>query len=197
MKSLLRSFQTNINPMNEKECNPVVKNKKLTIVINGRGGVGKDTLCDFASSVYKVRNVSSITPVKAIAGQCGWDGQKDDRSRKFLSDLKQILTEYNDFPNQYIVREHDAFLQSEEEIMFVQIREGEQIIHFCESIQNACVTLLIQRDLGKLHYGNRSDDEVESIPYDYVYQNNLPLEAAKTDFLAFLQKIMKESAIER
>lgn len=171
--------------------------KKLTIVINGRGGVGKDTLCNFASSVYKVRNVSSVTPIKEIARLCGWDGQKDDRSRKFLSDLKQLTTDYNDFPNQYIVKEHDAFLKSDEEIMFIHIREGEQIVHFCESIQNACVTLLIQRDLGKLYYGNRSDDEVESIPYDYVYQNNLPLEAAKMDFLTFLKKMIHESAIER
>lgn len=170
--------------------------KKLTVVINGSGGVGKDTMCEFAASAYKVRNVSSITPVKAIAKQCAWDGSKDDRSRKFLSDLKQLLTDYNDFPNQYIVKEHEAFLQSDEEVMFVHIREGEQIKHFCESIGNKCVTLLIRRDLGRIHYGNRSDDEVESIAYDYVYENNQPIEWAREDFLVFFQKMMEKSGIE-
>ena len=31
---------------------------KLTIVINGKGGVGKDTLCRFAAERYKTENVS-------------------------------------------------------------------------------------------------------------------------------------------
>ena len=70
--------------------------KKAVIVINGAGGVGKDTLCDLAAKHFKVYNVSSITPIKEIAALCGWDGSKDDRSRKFLADLKQISVEYND-----------------------------------------------------------------------------------------------------
>ncbi|MGN0298802.1 MAG: hypothetical protein ACI4C1_06430 [Lachnospiraceae bacterium] len=174
----------------------VIIMKKLTVVINGSGGVGKDTVCEFAASKYQVRNVSSVTPVKKIAGICGWDGSKDDRSRKFLSDLKQLLTDYNDYPNRYIVEEHKKFLQSEEDVMFVHIREGEQIQHFCESIGNQCVTLLIRRNLGKVHYGNRSDDEVELISYDYVYENNLPLNEAKADFLDFFAKILEQSGIE-
>ena len=43
--------------------------KKLGIVINGRGGVGKDTLCDFAAKVYRTVNVSSVDPIKKIASQ--------------------------------------------------------------------------------------------------------------------------------
>lgn len=35
--------------------------KKIVIIINGNGGVGKDTLCDFAAEKYKVTNVSAIT----------------------------------------------------------------------------------------------------------------------------------------
>ena len=40
---------------------------KLTIVINGMGGVGKDTLCRFAAERYKTENISSITPIKELA----------------------------------------------------------------------------------------------------------------------------------
>lgn len=44
---------------------------KIVIIINGRGGVGKDTLCDFAAKHYKVENISSITPIKDLAKLCG------------------------------------------------------------------------------------------------------------------------------
>ena len=72
---------------------------KAVIVINGAGGVGKDTLCDLAAKHFKVRNISTITPIKELASMCGWDGRKDDKSRKFLSDMKRLTVEYNDFPN--------------------------------------------------------------------------------------------------
>jgi Lrp/AsnC family leucine-responsive transcriptional regulator len=41
--------------------------KKLVVVINGAGGVGKDTLCSFAAQEYKVRNISSVDPIKELA----------------------------------------------------------------------------------------------------------------------------------
>ena len=51
---------------------------KLIVVINGRGGVGKDTLCSFVSDNYNVMNISSIDPIKEIAKTIGWDGKKDN-----------------------------------------------------------------------------------------------------------------------
>ena len=48
--------------------------KKIAMVINGAGGVGKDTLCDLADKHFGVMNISTITPIKEIAAQCGWDG---------------------------------------------------------------------------------------------------------------------------
>ena len=76
---------------------------KIVIIINGRGGVGKDTLCDFAAKHYKVENISSITPIKDLAKLCGWGGEKNEKSRKFLSDLKQLLIDYNEYPTQYLI----------------------------------------------------------------------------------------------
>ena len=66
------------------------KMKKIVIIINGNGGVGKDTLCEFAIEKYKVTSISSITPIKNIAHQCGWRGEKDSKSRKFLEKKKKI-----------------------------------------------------------------------------------------------------------
>ena len=174
-------------------------NNKLTIVINGRGGVGKDTLCDFAAERFRVRNVSSVDPIKAIAREHGWNGEKDLRSRKFLSDLKRTFTEYNDLPNAFLQDQHTEFLACDEQIMFCHIREGEQIDAFKRRMEGHLVLALLIRREGEdvtKHYGNVSDDEVENYPYDYFYDNNAPLEQTPEKFAAFLANIAKEQGIE-
>ena len=40
--------------------------KKRVVIINGKGGVGKDTLCNIIGKKYAIRNVSSITPIKKL-----------------------------------------------------------------------------------------------------------------------------------
>ena len=95
--------------------------KKAVIVINGRGGVGKDTLCDMAAKSFKTLNVSSITPIKEIAKMCGWDGAKDDKSRKFLADLKKLSVEYNDYPTVWAAEKYKEFLSSDKELMLKNI----------------------------------------------------------------------------
>lgn len=173
---------------------------KLGIVINGRGGVGKDTLCDIAGEVYKTVNVSSVTPIKRIALENGWNGEKTPEARRFLAELKRIFTEYNDLPNRYVLSEYDKFLKdTENELFFVHIREGEQIDRFIRASRcfdgGHCVTLLITSERCPKSYGNDSDDMVEQYDYDYTFANDSPLKQAKTDFLAFLSELIaKERA---
>lgn len=172
---------------------------KLTIVINGRGGVGKDTLCDFTAQFYRVRNISSVDPIKAIARAHGWNGEKDLRSRKFLSDLKRVFTEYNDLPNRYMMEQHAEFLKTDEQILFVHIRESDQIASFVKLLEGHTVlTLLVRRDEGmpQGRYGNASDDDVESYPYDYYYDNNAPLEDTPALFAALIAKMAKDHELE-
>ena len=99
--------------------------KKRIVIINGKGGVGKDTLCDVIAKKYIVKNVSSITPIKEIARIGGWQGGKENKDRKFLADLKNLFVEYNDLPFVYLKKEMESFLQAKEEILFVHIREIE------------------------------------------------------------------------
>ena len=162
---------------------------KLVIIINGQGGAGKDTLCEFAGEAFKITNISAITPIKAIASQHGWNGEKDPKSRKFLADLKQAFVDYNDLPNKYLVTEYETFLQSHSQILFAQIRECKEIDKFRQSVQTPCITLLIRRDGLAKKWGNGTDDNVEHYTYDYVYDNNRTLEEAKKDFIMFLQDI--------
>lgn len=164
--------------------------EKIVIIINGNGGVGKDTLCDLAGERYKVTKISAITPIKGIARQCGWKGEKDPKSRKLLADLKKIFIEYNDLPYQYLIGEYKKFLYNNTQILFVHIREGEEINKFKQYVKIPCVTLLIRRDNFLKNWGNDSDDNVENYMYDYIYNNNKTLTEARNDFAFFLQEVL-------
>ena len=170
--------------------------KKYVFVINGPGGVGKDTLCAMAAKHFRVRNVSSSTPIKKIAALCGWTGEKTDRARKFLADLKALTVAYNDYPTRCVLKEYEDFLASEDEVMFVHIREGEEIRKFVEGTQGRALTLLIRGGRRFRHrggaYGNAADDGVEKYRYDYVFYNDRPLAATERAFVAFLTRIMRE-----
>ena len=166
--------------------------KKVAIVINGAGGVGKDTLCDLAAKHFKVRNISSVDPIKDIAKMCGWDGTKDDRSRRFLSDLKKLTVDYNDFPTVWASARYREFLTSEYEILFVHIREAEEIAKFVKATDGAARTLLIRGGdrMKKSSYGNVSDDLVENYNYDYYFVNDKTLPEAERDFANLMAQIL-------
>ncbi len=168
---------------------------KTAFVINGAGGAGKDTLCDFASNHYKTVNVSSVDPIKKIASENGWQGEKTAQARRFLSELKRVFTEYNDLPLNYTLDVYRKFLTDENELFFVHIREPKEIKRFidhAQSIGGKVFSLLIRSERCEKNYGNSSDDEVENYFYDLVYQNDLPLEEAEADFIAFLKKLRSE-----
>lgn len=165
---------------------------KLIIIINGAGGVGKDTLCEAAANKYLTMNVSSIDPIKESARLLGWDDSKDLASRKFLSDLKSLSVNYNDWPTKYLIKKHKEFESGFFDILFVHIREGKEIDHFKNMIDNKAITLLIRRSSTERVYGNTSDDDVENYNYDYIYNNDLPLEETKVAFVNFIEDIIKK-----
>lgn len=165
--------------------------KKTVIVINGAGGVGKDTLCGFAEKHFKVMNISSITPIKEIAAMCGWGGEKNDKARKFLSDLKALSIEYNDYPTVWATEKYKEFLSSKLEIMFVHIREASEIEKFVRATDGKAKTLLVRggERMTKSSYGNVSDDGVENYDYDYYFVNDKNLEEAEREFIKFLSEL--------
>lgn len=167
--------------------------EKTVIIINGNGGVGKDTLCDSVRQVCEVMNVSAITPIKRIAQKYGWNGEKDEKSRKFLADLKKAFIDYNDLPTKYLIEQYNIFLNSKAKILFVHIREGEEIDKFKCYVKIPCYTLLIRRDLIECkQWGNYSDDGVANYSYDFYYDNNKPLKQTEIEFPKYIKKILKE-----
>lgn len=172
--------------------------KKTVIVINGAGGVGKDTMCKFAADAYSTKIISAVDQVKKIARMCGWDGSKDEKSRRFLSDLKDLLIRFNDLPNRYLVKKTKKFMKNDiHELLFVHIREISEIEKYIKSvtaIMEPCecriATLLVTRK-GTKKWGNASDDGVYNYNYDFVYKNDQPLDKACGDFMAFFREALK------
>ena len=166
--------------------------QKTVIVINGAGGVGKDTMCELAAKHFKVRNISTITPIKELAALAGWDGRKDDKSRRFLSDLKQLCVNYNDFPTNWAKGIFDEFMQNDEQILFVHIREPEEIEKFIAATGGFAKAMLVRggERMKKSSYGNRSDDEVENYKYDYYFYNDKSLEEAERELCGLLNDIL-------
>lgn len=167
--------------------------EKITIVINGVGGCGKDSLIAALEGTFKVHNKSSVDPVKAVARQCGWQGDKSDKSRKFLSDLKRLMTEYNEYPLKFLLAEQQVFLNGDYDIMFVHIREPREIEKFLNHSITKTLTLLItpREELKNKVYGNASDDEVYNYDYDLVFCNNKPLEQICPQFIEFIKNNIK------
>ena len=163
-------------------------------VISAVGHETDFTLCDFAAKHFKTKNISSITPIKEIASRCGWSGKKDDKSRKFLADLKRLTVDYNDLPTRWALEEYKAFLSSDEQVMFVHIREPEEIEKFVRATDGAAKTLLVRGGvrMRRTEYGNAADDEVENYAYDYYFVNDRPLDETEENVKALFADILGE-----
>lgn len=159
--------------------------QKQIIIINGTGGSGKDTFVNFCTEFTKVTNISSVDKVKEAAKiLVGWNGEKDEKSRKLLVDLKQLSIKYNDFPMQYIKSEYENFIQNDSEYLFIHIREISEI-NKIKKMLNA-KTLLIRNPNVNLITSNDSDGNVYKYNYDYIIENDGTLEDLKVKAEKFI-----------
>ncbi len=169
--------------------------KQLVIIMNGSGTVGKDTLCRYVTDAKgsdKVWNFSSIDPVLVPAMVAGWDGRKTPEGRKLLSEFKSEMVQYGDEPVCYLVDRYREFAVSGAEILFVHIREPEEIDKFKAKlpIKAHRVTILVTRTGAMKEWGNKSDDNVEDYTYDHVFLNDSPKEVSGEAFLKLIDSIM-------
>jgi len=165
---------------------------KKVIIINGVGTSGKDTLIENIVSAFKIKNISSIDPIKQMALQYGWDGNKDQRGRFLLQELKRIWTNYNDLSGEYIQKESLNFQNDDNEILFVHIREIENIREFrsfIKSISLQVYTLLVIRQDSNT-WENSSDRDIYNYNYDFIFNNDKPLKESIIDFNNFLTNLI-------
>lgn len=166
---------------------------KTVFIINGKGACGKDTLVKAVAAKYPTQNESAIDPVKAAGRLLGYEGGKSDKDREFLSKMKELSIWYNDHPTQYLLQKYREFEESNNELLFLHIREPEQIKHFLECFEEAknpdtrIATVLIKSEWTQDHtYGNPSDDNVDKMHYDLIYINK---EGEETSGFVFLNAL--------
>ena len=204
---------------------------KKIIIINGSGGVGKDAfarrvieeslklakrtgytteqinngqICNYVIDpevYYRSNNISTIDCVKNIAKMFNWDGGKSEKDRKMLSDLKDLLTRYNDFPFKCIVtyiadwlrydksRANDMYNHS---FLFVHCREPKEIERLKNQFPNDTFTLLVQNPKIVRIISNHADKEVENYNYDFTVINNSDLRALRKVAIDFYKKIFNQ-----
>lgn len=172
-----------------------ILNKQI-FVINGSGGVGKDTfvnlvsieLNDIMKQFHTVMNFSSVDKVKEIAKEIGWDDRKTERDRKFLSDLKILTSNYCDMSFQSMKEKVDEFMLDKHSIyLFLHIREPQEIKRAVKEFR--ANTILIRRNSIKHITSNMADENVFNYNYDFVIDNNGTLEELKDKAKEFIRKV--------
>lgn len=171
------------------------------IIINGHGGCGKDTFVkfftEFAGEKF-VLNISTVDYVKEIAHQIGWSGEKDNLSRKFLSDLKDMTTYWADKPFRDVKKKtqifYDTLVQYGVEnngFVFIHCREPNEIKRLQQQISFPNYSLLIRRATQE-NYGNHADDDVENYEYNYIIENSSTLNVLQKEAEMFYKELTKK-----
>lgn len=164
-------------------------------VVNGQGGVGKDTfekmVQDYCRTNYQyVAKISMIDMVKSVAELIGWNGGKDMRDRLFLSRLKDLFSEYNDSPYQIIKKRITSMVEcGGNDVLFIDARERSDIERLSKDFD--ITTVLVKRG-APAQYGNHADDAVFTIDYDVVIDNSGTLEDLKELTKNFYDNYIKD-----
>lgn len=202
------------------------KPTKKVIIINGSGGVGKDAFakrvieetvkmtkriapvknenyCIDPEVYYRRNNISTIDCVKYIARMFDWNGEKSEKDRKMLSDLKDLMTVYNDYPFKCITTQISIWLHYNRSrpndkdkydlpFLFVHCREPKEIDRIKNQFPNDTFTLLVQNPKVAKVISNHADREVENYNYDFTVVNDSDLRALRKVAIDFYKKIFNQ-----
>ena len=153
-------------------------------IINGSGGVGKDTFVSLVDYQATVINFSSVDKIKEIAKIIGWNGGKTEKDRKFLSDLKLLCTNYNDMPFNSMKNKYESFLKTNAHFLFLHIREPEEIDRAKKEFD--AKTILIKRNSVKHITSNMADENVYNYKYDIIINNDGGIEELRDIAICFV-----------
>lgn len=166
-------------------------NQKQIFITNGMARSGKDTFAEYLNYFVPTLKYSSIDKVKDIAKRCGWNGTKDEKSRKFLSDLKVLTSQFNDMPFQAIKTVVEQFKEDKEKrILLIDIREPTEIEKVKKTFN--AKTILIKRNSVKNITSNMADANVFNYKYDYIIENNGTLDEFYWTVYKFVKDVLKK-----
>lgn len=196
--------------------------EKIICVINGKGGIGKDTLIDAVKKNERnyVYNISAIEPIKEILEDVTKGSDKNLAQRKLLADIRKVVDDYYEsehgipYTRAYLKRGVRLFAADCETwgksydrcIMFVHIREPQNIAAFLEMANSELsllrdedmklASLLVQSDRAQESYGNDADDLVDEYNYDFTYTSKGDIEEDGQSFREFFEDIITDGKYE-
>jgi len=152
--------------------------------INGQAEAGKDTFLyrvseELKKKGIKVYNYSTIDDIKNFLSYLGIDtSMKDTKLRNLMSDMKDLLTEYDDIPNKMaasFINFHLRDKNNSNDIIFVHCRESENIKNIEKRISDIVRPEDIKSILLRRNGHNVSDcikdsqESIEKHEYDIIY----------------------------
>jgi len=166
---------------------------KRWFIINGYPMSGKDTFVNLIkdNTEYNVLNTSAVSKVKELAMEIGWDGvTKGPKERKFLSDLKDLLDNFNKFSIRSIEDTIDYFYsdESNDDLLFIHMRQPEDIKMIVDEFPEIS-TIFIHRD-NHDSINCHADANVENYEYDFRIENNGTLDDFKDVAIAFVENLI-------
>ena len=168
------------------------------VCINGMPRSGKDTVVQRVMELLPEgmgKNVSTVDYVKEVATELGWNGTKTPKNRKFLSDLKDLLAEWDDVPYRKVGAKYsfyenylDMHRITMPGLMFVHTREPEEIARFQE--EYGALTLIVRRaEVEDVEHSNHADANVFNFHYDVEIDNNGDLDMLKAAARKFVEEM--------
>lgn len=169
----------------------------MIYVVNGSARSGKDTFCSMVSKFMGenyTKVFSTVNYVKKVARDFGWNGEKTPRARKFLSDLKDLLTEWDDIPFKDVQRKSREALEdwdcygvdSNNCAIFIMCREPEEIKKIVRRL-GARTILVRRKEAEDASTSNHADAEVLNYNYDIEIENNGSLKDLAFEALKFIE----------
>lgn len=154
-------------------------------VLNGMARAGKDTFVSYVGKYINAVHISIVDKVKETAKQIGWNGEKDEKGRKLLSDIKLMTDAYDDRNYEY-VRSHilEFINDNTKEALFIDMREQKDIQRVKDEFNIKSV--FVKNNNVKNITSNIADANVFNIEYDIIIDNSgtlTELEEIAKDFI--------------
>ena len=151
---------------------------KKIYITSGVGRSGKDTFCEFISKYIPTLKYSIVDLPKEAAKILGWDGGKTEKDRRFLSDIMDLSTDYNDAPFKDVLSLVTDFKNKKDyveyEVLIIDMRDPKDIARAVETF--GAETILIRNPNVRKIESNHADRDVENYQYDYIIENDGTLE---------------------
>ncbi len=168
---------------------------KKIYVLNGVGTAGKGEFASLIGKYIPTFKYSIIDLPKGAATILGWDGGKTEKDRKFLSDIVDLASAYNDAPFKDVMSIVADCKNNliEDDVLVIDMRDPKDIARAVETF--GAETILVRNPRVQKIESNHADADVENYEYDYIIENDGTLEQLETVAKLFVRDIICWSSI--